>query len=164
MDLNKCIFVGRMTSDPKLIEDPEDPTQTKCTFTLAVNRRFKKGKADYPRFVVWGEKKAKAVMKFCQVGKEVAVEAKYQTEWYPAENAWSKGVNFQIFRVDEIVFGMDSQKVQREKEAARKEEMNRTVELPLPISEEWFPYANTSYNTEEDFLNQWMKERNERDG
>lgn len=169
MDVNECVFVGRLASDPKIKEDPEDPTQTRCTFTLAVNRRFKKGKADFPRFAVWGEKKAKAVMEFCQRGKEVAVIAEYQTEWYPAENSYTPGVNFQIFRASRVIFGQDSQKVLREKEAIRKGEMEEmfTVEMETGI------HTPAQYHTDKaenvsplmgslnKMLNDWARERYE---
>lgn len=159
MDLNKCIFIGRLASDPKLKEHPTDPTQTRCTFTLAVNRRFKKGKADFPRVVVWGEKKAKAVMEFCQKGKELTIVAEYQTEWYPPEKEGGEGVNFQIFRADEVIFGVDSQRVLREKERGRKDEMAETVPIYYTDKAENVSPLIEGVN---EMLNAWARERHER--
>lgn len=160
MDLNQCVFIGRLVSDPKIEENP-DPKETRCIFTLAVNRPFKKGKADFPRFAVWGEKKAHAIMEFCKKGKEITVVARYQTEWYPPEKEGGKGVNFQIFRADQVIFGPDSQKVLREKGAARKVEMNKTITI-LHEGEVDQNMRMYPAGTVEKILNQWAKERYER--
>lgn len=162
MDLNQCVFVGRLASDPKMKENP-DPEKIRCTFTLAVNRQFKKGKADFPRFVVWGEKKARAVMEFCQKGKELTVVAEYQTEWYPPDKEGGEGVNFQILRANRVIFGMDSQKVLREKEKARNDEMTKTVTIihEGEVNQNMRMYSDLP-GVSEELLNQLAKERYER--
>ncbi len=150
MDLNQCTFVGRFTADPKLTEST-NPDETKCNFTLAVNREFEKGKADYPHFVVWGDKKALAVVEHCQKGKEVTVLARYHTEWYPPTKAGGKGINFQIFQANRVIFGIDSQKVLEEKEKIWAAEMNEVVTLE--------DSKTKIYKDVDAFLTEWSKER-----
>ncbi len=133
MDLNQCTFIGRFTADPKMKRNTHSG-EIECTFTLAVNKAFsKKGITHFPPIVVRGEDKVKAVMKYCQVGKEVTILAEFQSKWYPPDKYGGKGVNFQIFEANRVIFGPDSQRVLKKKEGDRLFEMNRTVIIEEPL-------------------------------
>lgn len=77
--MNKITIIGRLTGDPVL-------TQTnsgidKCDFTVAVNRRFKKGEADFFPTVVWRESAVNA-HKYLAKGRQVAVSGAVQIDHY----------------------------------------------------------------------------------
>lgn len=55
--MNKCIFMGRLTADPKIEWTRSENSKKYATYTLAVNRRFKRdGKpdADFINCIAWG--------------------------------------------------------------------------------------------------------------
>lgn len=166
MNLNQCIFIGRLVADPKIKEDA-DPEKTRCFFRLAVNRQFKKGKADYPQFAAWG-KLAQAIMEHCKKGKELTVISEYQTEWYPPEREGGEGVNFRIFRANRVIFGIDSQEVLKEKEVARQAEMRRVVSIEVSGTdkevESWGEAVVESEEAIDRVLTQLAKERYETGG
>ena len=49
--MNQCQLMGRLTADPELKTTPQGTSV--CVFTLAVDRRFDKNKADFIRIVAW---------------------------------------------------------------------------------------------------------------
>jgi single-strand DNA-binding protein len=79
--MNKVILMGRLTKDPELRYTSTNNT-AKCTFTLAVNRRFQKPgeerQADFIPIVVWG-KLAEFCSKWFVKGRQVAVVGSIQT-------------------------------------------------------------------------------------
>lgn len=55
--MNKVILMGRLTSDPKMDWTRSEDSKQYATYTLAVNRRFKKnGQADtdFISCIAWG--------------------------------------------------------------------------------------------------------------
>ena len=55
--MNKVILMGRLTSDPKMEWTRSEDSKQYATYTLAVNRRFKKnGQADtdFISCIAWG--------------------------------------------------------------------------------------------------------------
>ena len=55
--MNKCIFMGRLTADPKIEWTRSENSKKYATYTLAVNRRFKRDgqpDADFINFIAWG--------------------------------------------------------------------------------------------------------------
>lgn len=78
--MNKCLFTGRLTKDPKMEIIGE--TQ-KATFSLAVRRTFKNKDgeygADFPLLTIWG-KRAEFVMQYLKKGDLIEVVAEYRTE------------------------------------------------------------------------------------
>lgn len=56
-DMNKVILMGRLTSDPKMDWTRSEDSKQYATYTLAINRRFKKnGQADtdFISCIAWG--------------------------------------------------------------------------------------------------------------
>lgn len=55
--MNKCIFMGRLTAGPKIEWTRSENSKKYATYTLAVNRRYKRdGKpdADFINCIAWG--------------------------------------------------------------------------------------------------------------
>ena len=55
--MNKVILMGRLTSDPKMDWTRSEDSKQYATYTLAVNRRFKKNgqaDADFISCIAWG--------------------------------------------------------------------------------------------------------------
>ena len=81
--MNKVVLVGRLTKDPEL-KFAQGTGNAVCTFTIAVNRRFKKEgqpEADFISIVCFG-KSAEATGKYMSKGKLVSVSGNIQTRNY----------------------------------------------------------------------------------
>jgi len=81
--MNKCVIVGRLTKDPELKFAKGTGTAV-ATFTVAVNRRFKREgqpEADFIPVVVFG-KTAEAVANYSAKGKLVSIAGSIQTSNY----------------------------------------------------------------------------------
>ncbi len=76
--MNKVILMGRLTSDPKMDWTRSEDSKQYATYTLAVNRRFKKnGQADtdFISCIAWGAM-AEFAEKFMKKGAMFAVEGR----------------------------------------------------------------------------------------
>lgn len=79
--MNKLILIGRLTRDPDIIINQ---TSTVAKYTLAVDRRFKKGgeqSVDFISCVTFG-KSAEFAEKYLKKGTKVAVVGRIQTGSY----------------------------------------------------------------------------------
>ncbi|MEW8993087.1 single-stranded DNA-binding protein [Clostridium sp.] len=85
--MNKVVLIGRLTKDPELKFTPGTGTAV-CTFTMAVNRRFKKEgqpDADFIPIVVWG-KQAESTANYMSKGKLLSVAGRIETRSYDAKD------------------------------------------------------------------------------
>ena len=85
--MNKVVLVGRLTKDPELKFSQGKGTAI-VTFTLAVNRKFKREgqpDADFIPVVLFG-KTAEATANYSAKGKLVSVSGSIQTESYEAKD------------------------------------------------------------------------------
>lgn len=85
--MNKVTLIGRLTADPQLKFTPSNGTAV-ATFTLAVDRRFKKDgqqQADFINVVVWN-KTAEYVSNYSGKGKMLAVAGRIETRSYDAKD------------------------------------------------------------------------------
>lgn len=76
--MNKAILMGRLTSDPKMDWTRSEDSKQYATYTLAVNRRFKKNgqaDADFISCIAWGAM-AEFAEKFMKKGAMFAVEGR----------------------------------------------------------------------------------------
>jgi single-strand DNA-binding protein len=80
--LNRIILIGRLTQDPEL-KYTQNGTAV-ATFTLAVNRRFKRDEADFIPIVVWN-KPAENCASYLGKGSQVAVEGRLQVRSYETQ-------------------------------------------------------------------------------
>ena len=81
--MNKVILMGRLTRDPEVRYTTTNNTLV-CTFSLAVNRRFRsegQPEADFFNIVAWS-KTGEFCSKYFKKGQQVAVEGRLQTRNY----------------------------------------------------------------------------------
>lgn len=101
--MNKVILVGRLTKDPEL-KFAQGTGKAVTTFTLAVNRRFKREgqpDADFIQVVQFG-KSAEATANYVIKGRLVSVSGSIQTENYEAKDGTRRYVTKII--ADEVEF------------------------------------------------------------
>jgi len=91
--MNKVVLVGRLVKDPEL-KFAQGTGTAVCTFTIAVNRRFKREnqpEADFIPVVVFG-KTAEACATYTAKGKLISVSGGIQTRNYEAKDGTKKYV------------------------------------------------------------------------
>ncbi|WP_346880619.1 single-stranded DNA-binding protein [Clostridium sp. UBA3061] len=101
--MNKVVLIGRMTKDPELKFTPGTGTAV-ATFTMAVNRRFKKEgqpDADFIPIVVWG-KQAESTVNYMSKGKLLSVAGRIETRSYEAKDGGRRYVTEVV--ADEVSF------------------------------------------------------------
>ena len=84
--MNRFNGIGRLTKEPELRSTPNGISV--CTFTLAINRRFKtegQQQADFIPIVTWG-KTAENCGKYLHKGSQAAVCGSVQTRSYDDKN------------------------------------------------------------------------------
>ena len=81
--MNNVSIMGRLTRDAELRQTQNG--KFVCSFTIAVDREFKKDKTDFIDIVTW-EKKAEFVSKYFHKGDMVAVKGSLQTDTYEDKN------------------------------------------------------------------------------
>ena len=77
--INKTVLIGRLTKDPELKFASTGTAVT--TFTVAVNRRFKREgqqEADFIPVVVWG-KQAESTANYMSKGKLIGISGRIET-------------------------------------------------------------------------------------
>ena len=85
--MNKAVLVGRLTTDP-ILKFSQGKGTAIVTFTLAVNRKFKREgqpDADFIPIVLFG-KTAEATANYSAKGKLVSVSGSIQNENYEAKD------------------------------------------------------------------------------
>lgn len=101
--MNKAILVGRLTRDPELRTTASGVSV--CTFTVAVNRRFKNAEggydADFINCVAWRQQ-AELLAKYFTKGRMVGVVGSIQTRSY--DNKDGAKVYVTEVSVDEVHF------------------------------------------------------------
>ncbi|MBU3111974.1 single-stranded DNA-binding protein [Clostridium lacusfryxellense] len=101
--MNKVVLVGRLTKDPEL-KFAQGTGTAVATFTVAVNRRFKREgqpEADFIPVVTFG-KQAEATANYMKKGKLLSVSGNIQTRNYEAKDGTRRYVTEVI--ADEVDF------------------------------------------------------------
>ena len=101
--MNKVVLIGRLTRDPEL-KFAQGTGTAVCTFTIAVNRRFKKEgqpEADFIPVVVFG-KTAEATANYMRKGSQLSVSGSIQTRTYEAKDGTKRYVTEVV--ADEVDF------------------------------------------------------------
>ena len=101
--MNKAVIIGRLTKEPTLVF-AQGTGNAVTTFTVAVNRRFKREgqpEADFIPVVVFG-KTAEACANYTSKGKLISVSGGIQTRTYDAKDGTKKYVTEVI--ADEVDF------------------------------------------------------------
>lgn len=101
--MNKVVLIGRLTRDPELKFTSGTGTAV-ATFTMAVNRRFKKEgqpDADFIPVVVWG-KQAESTANYMSKGKLLSVAGRIETRSYESKDGGRRYVTEVV--ADEVSF------------------------------------------------------------
>ncbi|TQI68976.1 single-stranded DNA-binding protein [Clostridium sp. KNHs216] len=77
--MNTIIIKGRLVRDPEMRHT--DSGKSVTNFSVAVNRRFQKDKADFFNVTAW-EKTGEFVDKYFHKGQEIAVQGEMQSREY----------------------------------------------------------------------------------
>lgn len=96
-------MIGRLTKDPELKFTPGNGTAV-CTFTMAVDRKYKKEgqpSADFVPIVVWG-KIAESTANYMSKGKLIAVAGRLETRSYDGKDGGKRYITEVI--ADEVKF------------------------------------------------------------
>ncbi len=88
--LNRVILIGRLTQDPEL-RYTQNGTAV-ASFTVAVNRKFKRDEADFIPIVVWN-KPAENCANYLGKGRLVAVEGRLQIRSYETQDGQRRRVS-----------------------------------------------------------------------
>lgn len=86
--MNKVILMGRLTKDPDVRYTQGEKPTAMATYTLAVDRRFKREgepDADFIRCIAFG-KVAEICEKYCHKGMKLAVVGRIQTGSYTKQD------------------------------------------------------------------------------
>ncbi len=127
--MNRAMLIGRLTKEPELRATGSGISV--CTFTLAVERRFKQEgqqQADFIPIVVW-RSQADNCAKYLHKGSQAAVCGSIQTRSYDATDGSKRYVTEIV--ADEVKF-LSSPK-QEEEEPAFREPMQPAEEDDLPF-------------------------------
>ena len=85
--MNSVILVGRLTTNPEIVEVDKDKKVT--TIILAVNRNFKNVEGvyetDFVRCILWNFIAANTT-EYCKVGDVIGIKGRLQTSKYEDEN------------------------------------------------------------------------------
>ncbi|GAA0115703.1 single-stranded DNA-binding protein [Clostridium senegalense] len=101
--MNKVVLIGRLTKDPELKFTPGAGTAV-TTFTIAVNRKFKREgqpDADFIQVVVWG-KKAESTANYMKKGLQIGIAGRIETRSYEAKDGTRRYVTEVV--ADEVQF------------------------------------------------------------
>lgn len=74
--MNQCQLLGRLARDPEMKNTPQGTPVV--SFTLAVDRRFNREKADYINIVTWRQT-AEFISKYFHKGQRIAIVGSIQT-------------------------------------------------------------------------------------
>lgn len=87
--LNRVILIGRLTRDPELRYTPNG--KAVCSFTLAINRKFKREETDFIDVVVWNVL-AENCANYLGKGRLAAVEGRLQVRTYETQEGQKRKV------------------------------------------------------------------------
>lgn len=87
--LNRVILIGRLTRDPELRYTPNGTAV--ASFTIAVDRKFKREETDFVPIVVWS-KLAEHCANYLAKGRLVAVEGRLQVRSYETQDGQKRWV------------------------------------------------------------------------
>ena len=119
--MNKQYIIGNLTADPE-IRTTQNGVQV-CTFTVAVNRRFKDSKGnsitDFFRVQAWRQL-GETCYKYLAKGKKVAVIGELQARTYQTQTGETR-MSLDV-AADEVEFLSPSEKAESAKPAPAKKQ------------------------------------------
>ena len=131
--MNKCIFVGRITRDPEVRVSSGDTATTVARYSLAVDRKFKRGgdqTADFINCVAFG-KSGEFAEKYLHKGMKIAIVGRLQTGSYTNKEGQK------VYTTDIIVEEHEFVEAKSHQEAPTGETISdQFMKIPDSISEE----------------------------
>lgn len=124
--MNKVSLIGRLTKDVEVRYTQTNNTMV-ASFTLAVNRRFKKEgqpDADFINIVAWN-KTAEFVSKYFKKGQQVAVVGRIQTRTWEDEHGQKRYVTEVV--AEEVYFADSNKESKEEQHGEAWEDPNAVV-------------------------------------
>lgn len=140
--MNKVILMGRLTRDPEIAWTRSEDSKQYATYTLAVNRRFKRNgeqEADFISCIAWGAM-AEFAEKFMKKGAMFAVEGRLNVRsWDDAEGKkhWTTTV------VVENCYFTGSKRDAESKPAQSKPAAQTGKQMGLAEQEGFYPIEET---------------------
>jgi single-strand DNA-binding protein len=132
--MNRVELIGRLTADPSVKTMQNENNTCIATFTLAVNRRFKKDEADFIRCIAFG-KTGELVEKYMKKGLLIGVCGRIQTGSYT--NRDGQKIYTTDVIVEEITFCQSKKETEAERTQATKNTDNDGfMNIPDNIDEE----------------------------
>ena len=126
--MNKAILNGRLTKDPELKTTPSGISV--CSFTLAVNRRFKNAEggydADFINCVAWRQQ-AEFITKYCSKGGMLGVVGNIQTRNYEKDGQRVYVTEIMVEEVQALNSKSNSEQTQGSNDA-----FNQIPNMPMP--------------------------------
>ena len=129
--MNKVILMGRLTSDPKMDWTRSEDSKQYATYTLAVNRRFKKnGQADtdFINCVAFG-RTAEFLERFGRKGTKFVLEGRIQTGSYTNREGQK------VYTTDVVVEEQEFAESRAEAEANRASFQRQSAPSPAPSAD-----------------------------
>lgn len=130
--MNKVVLIGRLTKDPELKYTTSNIPV--ATFTLAVDRRAKKGgqkEADFINIVVWN-KEAESVSNYMGKGRLIGVSGRLQIRSYDDKDGNKRYVTEVV--ADEVQF------LDKKVESKEQNILPNESEDMIPIEEGEIPF------------------------
>lgn len=120
--MNLIVLKGRLTADPELRSVGAKQTP-KCDFTIAVNRRFEKDKADFINCEAWGNT-AEFISKYFSKGKEISFTGELHIDQYEKDGEKRYATKVKVKDDVEFCGSKNDGDTSAPKEAAKKPNIN----------------------------------------
>ena len=134
--MNKVILMGRLTRDPEVRYSSGENSSANASFTLAVDRRFRKQgeeqQADFIRCVAFG-KQAEFIEKYIKRGTKIVLVGHIQTGSYT--NKEGQRVNTTDVIAEEVEFA-ESKSSSESRNQSPSEREDGFMNIPDGIDEE----------------------------
>ena len=141
-------LVGRLVKNPEITHAG---AHSKCDFTVAVSRPFKKGEADFINCVAWN-KTAETVVNWFQKGSWISVIGSIRTDSYEKDGRKNFSTKVNVERIGFV----GDKKNNDQTENANGYQANETYQEKTPhdFMEKEEPFANieSQYGTSSDDL------------
>ena len=134
--MNKIVLMGRLTKDPEVRYTQGENSTAVASFSLAVNRKFKRENepdADFFNCTAFG-KQAEFVEKHLKKGTKIIIIGRVQNNNYTKQNG-EKVYSVQVM-VEEIVFAESKASSDNEQATPQTENSNGWMNVPTGFEED----------------------------
>ena len=135
--MNKVIMMGRLTKDPEIRYGQGGGNSVVGTFSIAVDRRFKRDgepEADFFNCVTFG-KTAEFLEKYVKKGTKVVIDGRLQNDSYTNQNGVKVTATKVIVETMEFAESKNAS-AQPQKQQEQQTDTDGFMEIPSEIEEE----------------------------